>query len=137
MIGDRNFLGHLTYSLAIADSDEGRFADAEDHLVEAVEAFAELGNKGCAGHTIDEAARLAVERGDARRAARLLAATEAQRGRLGILGHAYARRYWVHCRERVAEALDDASLEAAWKEGRAMTFDQTVAYTLAGFGGSG
>lgn len=130
-IGDRNFLGHLHWSLAIVAHDRGNFSLSAQHLVGALEAFGELGNKSCTGHTVDQAAWLAFARGRPKRAARLLASTQALRSKLGIPGHLYERRIWEECRQRVADALAANDFDEAWADGARMDFDHAVAYALS------
>jgi predicted ATPase/DNA-binding SARP family transcriptional activator len=130
-IGDRNFVGHLHWSLAIAAIDGDDHSGAAHHLAVALRSFDELGNKSCAGHTLDEAARLAIVRGAPKRAARLLAATEALRSGLGIPGHVFERRSWEHSRRQVADALDPHEYDEAWTDGSHMDLEQAVGYALS------
>lgn len=134
-VGDRNFLGHLHWSLGIAAHDRADFPASAEHLVQALHAFGELGNKSCTGHTVDQAAWLAVAHGRPRRAARLLAATQTLRAKLGIPGHLYERRIWEDCRRTVVDALPPDEFEEAWADGALMDFDHTVAYTLSELSG--
>lgn len=131
-VGDRNLIGHLLWSLAIEAHDRHDSLAAERYLAEALVAFRELGNKSCAGHTLDQAASVALAQGHAKRAARLLAATEALRERLGIPGHVFEQRIWSQCRQRVVEALDPDDLEEAWSDGRHLSLEQAVDYALTG-----
>jgi predicted ATPase/DNA-binding SARP family transcriptional activator len=133
-IGDRNFLGHLHWSLAIAAHDRGDLPSSAEHLVRAIHAFDDLGNRSCAGHTVDQVAWLAVARDRPKRAARLLASTQAMRAALGIPGHFYEQRIWEHCRQTVVEALAADDFAEAWADGAQMGFEHAVEYALAGLG---
>jgi hypothetical protein len=69
--------------------------------------------------------------GKGRRAARLFGAVEALRERTGS---AITLSPWRELHERHLESLrtrlDAVELAAAWAEGRAMTFEQAIAYAL-------
>ncbi len=131
-IGDRNFLGHLQWSLGIAALDRADPEDAAERLSEALQAFRELGNKSCAAHTLDQVAWLAVARGKPKRAARLLASTQTLRESLGIPGHALERRSWEACKQEVADLLHPDEYEESWADGRRMSPDQAIGYALSG-----
>jgi predicted ATPase/DNA-binding SARP family transcriptional activator len=124
--GDRNFTGHVLWSLGIVAFDKADYSAAGHHLGESLDAFMELGNKSCTGHTLDQVAWLALAQGEPRRAARLLAAIEALRERLGIRGHVFERRSWESCRRRVLEELPPSELASAWEDGRHLSLMQAV-----------
>jgi predicted ATPase/DNA-binding SARP family transcriptional activator len=124
--GDLNFTGHVLWSLGIASFDQGNYRVAGGYLHESLDAFEELGNESCAGHTLDQVAWLALAKGEPAKAARLLAATESLRDRLGIPGHVFERRAWEDCRRQVAEKLPPAELEESWEDGRHLSLAQTI-----------
>lgn len=133
-VGDRNFLGHLWYSLGVAAVDQGDHKDAADHLRESLQAFRELGNKACTGHTLDQVARLAVARQQPELASEILAATSSLRERLGIPGHLFERHEWQECKAEVDEMLNKEALNETWDEGFAMGFDEAVDHALEALG---
>lgn len=125
-LGDLNFTGHLLWSLGIAAFDRGDYSKAGEYLRESLDTFEELGNKSCAGHTIDQVAWLALEQGEPNKAARLLAATESLRDRLGIPGHAFEQRGWEECRRKVEATLSPVDLDESWQDGRHLSFAQSI-----------
>jgi len=131
-VGDRNFLGHLVWSLAISSVDDGDFEAAGRHLRVALEAFRELGNKSCAAHAIDEVARLALAAGQPKRAARLLGATDALRATLGIPGHVLEQRSWEACFRQATDLLGPGDCSEAMADGALLSFDEAVEDALAG-----
>ena len=64
------------------------------------------------------------------RAARLFGAAEAIRERLAFPIMSPERRSYEHGLATLRAHLDDASLVAAWAEGRVMTLEQAIAYAL-------
>jgi hypothetical protein len=75
-------------------------------------------------------AGLALRDGKAERAVRLLGAATVLGGRRLVgrwIGHPAVEDWVVECRN----ALGGASFQATWEEGRTMTRDQAIAYTLA------
>lgn len=130
-VGDRNFLGHLTYSLAIIEIDLGEIDNTAHLLRDSLVAFRELGNKACAAHTLDQVARWAVTMDRAETAARILAATDELRGRLGIPGHSQESELWSECREEVQGHLSEAALAAAWDEGHELDYRAAMDLGLA------
>lgn len=131
-IGDRNLVGHLEWSLAIAALDRPDAGAAVPHLASALAAFGELGNASCTGHTLDQVARLAIVEGRPSRAARILGASEALRERLGIPGYGFEMGMWEACRDDVARALSPDVLAEAWDDGRHLDVDQAIAYAIGG-----
>jgi tetratricopeptide (TPR) repeat protein len=75
-------------------------------------------------------ARIALARGDADRAARLLGASDTIRKELGVNIIGFE---WPHPNETIAAtraALDDDEFSAAWTAGRGMSHDDAVTYAL-------
>ncbi len=63
-------------------------------------------------------------------AARLLGASEALLEAMGIVMHPVERSEIDRDVAAVREQLDEATFEAAWAEGRAMSLEEAVAYAL-------
>ena len=70
--------------------------------------------------------------GDAGRAARLFGAAHALRESVGIPLRPIARPEYERDVAAVRTRLDEASWQAAWAEGQAMTLEQAIAYALEG-----
>lgn len=125
-VGDRNFLGHLAYSIAFVFIDSGETEDTASWLKDSLVAFQEIGNKACAAHTLDQVARWAVATERPETAAQLLAATSSLRERLGIQGHPMEARFWAECHEQLRESLDEEPFTRAWETGRMLDYAATM-----------
>ena len=64
------------------------------------------------------------------RAVRLLAAGEVLQEALGVTPRPIARMQYETVCAAVRARIDEATFEAAWTEGRAMTLEQTITYAL-------
>ncbi|HEX6299598.1 MAG TPA: BTAD domain-containing putative transcriptional regulator [Acidimicrobiia bacterium] len=130
-VGDRNFLGHIGYSLGIYLMDVGELDKAAVELGYATRALAELGNKACSAHNMDQIARLQTARGRAGEACTVLASTQAIRDRLGFPGHPVEAELWSEAITEARDALEAAEFETAWAQGYQMSFRQATDYALA------
>jgi len=118
--------------LALARGDLGPAADA---LEEGVELSGHTKDRANLAHFLEALSAVAALRGEVERAAVLIGAAEGSLKELGTPVY----HYYIpdpSLRERaVAEArasLGDEAFEEAWTQGREMTFEQAVAYTLSG-----
>jgi DNA-binding NarL/FixJ family response regulator len=75
-------------------------------------------------------AALAGAQGQAERSAQLWGAAESLRDSLGIAFSPFERSYYEPYVSAAQDRLDEASWDAAWTEGRAMTSEQAVEYAL-------
>ena len=91
----------------------------------------ELADKVDSAYYMQGLAAVAASRGEPRRAAHLLGAAEALLEDAGLVLCAHAS-YELHQRAASAarEALGDKAWNEALDEGRAMTFEQAIEYTL-------
>ena len=69
-------------------------------------------------------------KGKPKLAARLLAASEAQLEAMGASTQPADKFEIDHFKEAIREQLDETELDKAWAEGRAMSFEEAVAYAL-------
>ncbi|MDR7418394.1 MAG: adenylate/guanylate cyclase domain-containing protein [Armatimonadota bacterium] len=117
---------HLGY-LALR---EGSLAEAHARLADGLRGFHEVG----AGEGVQLALRglaaLAATRRLAERAARLFAAAEALRERLGIVLPPVERSEYEEYVAAVRAGTSDRGFATAWAEGRAMSLDQAVTLAL-------
>ena len=118
--------------LALARGDLGPAADA---LEEGVGLSGYTKDRANLAHFLEALSAVAALRGEVERAAVLIGAAEGSLKELGTPVY----HYYIpdpSLRERaVAEArasLGDEAFEEAWTQGREMTFEQAVAYTLSG-----
>jgi predicted ATPase/class 3 adenylate cyclase/Tfp pilus assembly protein PilF len=107
----------------------------QTHAVEALELFQEREDQKGILAALESLAVAAFSQGRKERAARLLAAAEAQREGLGLPGP----HWWRRPRERIGEAVREASLQqefaAAWAAGRALSLDEAIACALQDLSG--
>ena len=129
--------GVLT-NLAMIALDQGDYGQAKAYLTESLTLLHQMGEKWQIVHTVEVFARLTVERGqkgDNRqvhlRAARLFGAAEALREILDTQILEFQRYSHERGVTALRAQLDEATLAVTWAEGRAMTLDQVVAYTLS------
>jgi predicted ATPase/class 3 adenylate cyclase len=130
-VGDERKIVEELAALGVLASREGRRDEAEALLREGLEYAGALVDKELAIWCIGEVVSLAVAAGEAERAARLLGAIETLREETGHAAQPDERRIEEQTRSALAVELGDANLAAALLIGRAMTFEQTVAYALA------
>jgi predicted ATPase/transcriptional regulator with XRE-family HTH domain len=107
--------------------------DAAGRWREALEMASEVGTTVDSAYCMQGLAAVAEARGEARRTARLLGAAETLLEAAGLVLHAYARNV-PH--ERAASSARERPGDQAWTaahdEGRAMSFEEAVAYALEG-----
>lgn len=136
-IGDspyaRGVLGLFRAWVERASGEEGA---AEAAASTALAELAESGVRGHAASALDELGIGAVRREQHERAARLFAAADAERSRLGV-----ARLDWATVSSRDADvetartALGDSAFDDEWDAGAALTLDAAVRFALRGKGG--
>jgi predicted ATPase len=76
-------------------------------------------------------ADVAIQAGDAERAARLLGASAGLSETTGYVLNPFDREVFDRYVASARGALDEERFSSAWAEGRAMTFEQAIAYALA------
>ena len=128
-VGDRNFLGHVWYSLAVYSLDLGD-DDAGDRLRKSIVPLWELGNKACTAHSIDQVARYAINQGNLEAATKILASTQAIRDNLGVDGHKTERFLWQEAKATLDASTSEAEQRAAWDSGYIMGFEDAVEHAL-------
>jgi predicted ATPase/transcriptional regulator with XRE-family HTH domain len=98
---------------------------------EALETASEVGTTVDSAYCMQGLAAVAAAGGETRRAARLLGAAESLLEAAGLVLHAYARNeLHEHAASSAREQLGDQAWTAAHVEGRAMSFEEAVAYAL-------
>jgi predicted ATPase/DNA-binding NarL/FixJ family response regulator len=124
---------HVLWSLGNVARDQGDYAAARSLYEEAMAAAQEQGSEFHVAVLLDAFASLAAAEGQAARAARLLGAAEAVRDASDVaLAPVYRRDFYDAFIATVRAALDEETLQAAWAEGRAMSWEQASAFGLAG-----
>ncbi len=132
--GDRYAANVALSLLAQMTWVSGEHERAAGHWREALRLSSKLANKANSASSIRGLATVAEARGELRRAARLLGAAEALLEAAGLVLYAYTAYTSNEPNQRAASAareqLGDQAWTAAHDEGRAMSFDEAVAYAL-------
>jgi predicted ATPase/class 3 adenylate cyclase len=110
----------------------GEIAEAEAMYRRTLHDWLHAGNRGAIANQLESFAYIALEKGDAPRAARLLGAAESIReaASAAMLPHERSE-YEAAVRRLHADAVKGAVVEVAWGEGRRLSIDQAVAIALA------
>lgn len=123
---------HVLWTLGNVARDLGDHAGARSLYAEGMAAARKQGSAFHVAILLDSLASLDAVAGQAIRAARLLGAAEAVRSASGVtLAPIYRRDFYDAIVARVQAALNAGTLTAAWAEGRALTWEQAIAYGLA------
>jgi tetratricopeptide (TPR) repeat protein len=132
LLGERGHKGRLQYALdnlGWAALMRGDRQQARSLHQESLALSRELGDKLVAAESLEGLACSAA-RGEEERAARLFGATEALREAVGYHQAPRERALREPFLGAARSRLEEAKWEAAWAEGRAMTFEDAVAYAL-------
>jgi predicted ATPase/class 3 adenylate cyclase len=132
LLGERGHKGKLQYALdnlGWAALMRGDHQQARSLHQESLVLSRELGDKLVAAESLEGLACSAA-RGEEERAARLFGATEALREAVGYHQAPRERALREPFLGAARSRLEEAKWEAAWAEGRAMTFEDAVAYAL-------
>jgi predicted ATPase/DNA-binding SARP family transcriptional activator len=129
-LGEKNMVAYALNSLAHVVYLLGDPIDAQRYYRESLVVFQEIGEKRGIAYCLEGFAKVAARYGNAAQAAHLLGAAEALRQAIGApLGGAERRELdqdVIVTRER----LDERDFDAAWEEGRTMTFEQAIEFAL-------
>ena len=131
-LGDRRSASMALFTLGMTELRRGNLERGAVLFEEGAQITRELGDRLGAPYFAEGLAKLAALRGIPVRAARLWGAAEALREQIGISLSEFDRANSDYERDLalVRSALEEATFEAAWAEGRAMSFDQAVGYLL-------
>jgi DNA-binding CsgD family transcriptional regulator len=119
------------FDLALVDVECGDAAAARPRLVESLKTFAQLADKWFALLVLQAIAELAALEGRPERALRIAGAATTLRTTMGVRPHPMLLVRLEQWLERARRQLGVAAQARAWAEGRAMSFEQVVAYALA------
>jgi hypothetical protein len=129
-VGERWHLAYVLDGLAEIALVQGDYRQAIAHLVEILALCQEFGLSHGIAQTFEQFARSAASQAQLERAARLWGAAQAQRQVIGA-GLPLGVRLDLERAVTAARAqLGEEAFAAAWAEGRAMTLEQAIAYTL-------
>jgi len=108
---------------------------AAPRLREALLLWAEIGDPAPMADSLEALATLAADHGDFTRAARLLGAAEAVRGRHGCVRPGCRHEEHASALESVREPLGEESFATEWGRGAALSTQEAVAYATSHEGG--
>ncbi|HZP81467.1 MAG TPA: tetratricopeptide repeat protein [Chthonomonadaceae bacterium] len=109
---------------------EGDYAQAAEHFYQSLTLCWKIGDRPVMVEVFRSMAELAADLGQGERAAHLFGAEEALRESLKSVLHPYELAPYEQEVEKARSCLDEAAFRAAWEAGRAMTWEQAVAYAL-------
>lgn len=124
------YLGRVLALLGAVKRREGQHRRSGQLLEGALEWLRRYGARAEAIDCLEELGRLAIDAGDAARAATLLSAANALRDEIGIAGGA-GRSALRSDVERVRDMLQPARFAAAWGRGRELTLDEAAAFVAS------
>jgi tetratricopeptide (TPR) repeat protein len=130
--GDQEGIATALHSLGQVAHIQGDEATAHQLYRESLMIFGKLGIKGEIASLLEAFASLAVVEGQPERAARLYGATEALRETLDALPPRprYEQDEYDRQVAAIRAVLGDETHEAAWSAGRALSWEETIAYAL-------
>jgi predicted ATPase/class 3 adenylate cyclase len=131
-LGDRRSASMALFILGMTELRRGNLKRGAMFFEEGARITRELGDRLGAPYFAEGLAKLAALRGSPVRAARLWGAAEALREQIGVSLSAFdlANSDYEQDVAGVRSALEEATFEAAWAEGRAMSFEQAVGSVL-------
>jgi tetratricopeptide (TPR) repeat protein len=115
--------------VALRQGDAGR---AGALLVEGLQRFKDVGNRIGVVYTLEGLASLAVAQGRPTRAVRIFAWADAMRGAIANARPPVEQADVDHDFASIRTQLDEATIETARAEGRAMTLEYAIAYAAEG-----
>jgi predicted ATPase/class 3 adenylate cyclase len=119
-------IAHLGY-IAL---QQGDVAQARTRFTQAQHLFAKGGLKIGVVYALEGFATLAVQQGRPERAARLFAWADATRDAIHNTRRPVEQLEVDHELNAIRSQIDEAMVETAWAEGRAMTMEQAIAFAL-------
>ena len=129
-LGDKLGIANSLTNLGIVASHQGDYRAARALFEESLTIFRELGDKLGIAECLDAFAELARHEVQEHRAARLWGAATALREGIGAPRSPQEQERFDRGVAAVRSALEDAAFDAAFAEGRAMTMEESIAYTL-------
>lgn len=129
-LGAKRLIASALSGLGLVAQRQGNHTRALTLYKESLNLFREAGSKRIIAYTLGLFASLATVHEQAERAARLFGAAEALRESSGDILGPVERADLERDLAAVHAQLDEATFNAAWAEGRAMTLEQSIEYAL-------
>ena len=136
-LGDTRSIALTLHNLSEAARALGDLAEARRLSAQSIQLFDELQDRPLMAVALRHLAESLGDSGDYLHAARLLGAAEALREAVGATtasGDSGAATEQSDAAATARSALGDSAFDAAWREGRSMTFEHAVAYALEAIG---
>ncbi len=118
------------HNIAHVRLSQGEGVQAAKLFHQALNEFREMGDKKGVTDCLTGLAGVAIQFGQPGKGARLLGASEMLKQELGATWWPANHIAYKGHLSRLHEQLDDATFNAAWAEGRAMTLEQAIEYAL-------
>jgi predicted ATPase len=109
---------------------EGDWERAIARLGESLDVRREIGDKGGSAWCLERLAEVAQAQGEPEKAVRLLSAAAALRISIGSVIDPVDQAEYQNTRAALRTELGEPRFAAAWKDGRALTLEQAIAYAL-------
>jgi non-specific serine/threonine protein kinase len=129
-LGDKQGIAASLNNLGNVAWNQGVYGTAGALYVESLALWRELGNRQGIAASLEAFARLAGAEGQPERATRLWGAAEALRAAIGSPLPPSEREEYDRQVAAVREAMGKETFAPAWAQGRAMTLEQAIEYTL-------
>jgi tetratricopeptide (TPR) repeat protein len=134
LVDEESQLSHL--AMAVADLGtilirRGRYVEAAEKLFAALELQRTLQDRRSSAYAFEDLAILALRRGAAERAVRLIGAAVAFREQIGAPLPPRERHRLDEQLAQARQALDDDSFDDAWDWGQSVSLDDAIAYALS------
>jgi predicted ATPase/DNA-binding SARP family transcriptional activator len=129
--GDRWGLSMVLHGMGMAELGRGELEPAAHRFREAIDLLRRDGEPYFVARSIEGLAIVRVHQGDLDRASRLFGAAEAIRETIGAPLLAFEEARYRQTIAILAPLLESQKRAASWAEGRSMTLDEAVTYSLA------
>jgi len=129
-LGNRIIGAFISGNRGLIACKHGNYAQAFDMLVETILVLQEIGDKEEAILCLEPMALIALEQHFPEKAARLLGAAESLRKALGVIHSQPLQVDFETWTGNVRSQLDEASFEANWTVGSAMTYEEAITLAL-------
>ena len=131
-LGSKQGIAASLNNLGIVAYRQGNPITARAMYGESLRIKREIGDKYGTAYTLNALAELTAGRGQAEQAARFWGASQALREAIGSPLPPNEKEEYDLMVAEARTSLGELSFSAAWEQGRAMTFEQAIAYALEG-----
>ncbi len=129
-IGDEHRVNMIYSELAHIERHEGHYQQAAAAYRKTILGWQKLGHRAAIAHQLESFAFVARALGQAPRAARLFAAAEALRQKIGIPMDPQERVEYDREVTDLRAHMDEAAFASSWAAGRQLTMEQAISYAI-------